>query len=185
MNYFFIILLLLSLKPVFSDDINQYKKSLNFNPILEKEEAGSAEDYTDYSALRRWANYHSLHLIPDNPAAGLKDGICRMVPPKGLKFYLTANPDWKRSLYLHLDLTRYRSIRPIEIHPKGLRIFVGDQLKQVVYFSSESQEENPVVIQLGPTDFPNGRIEINLIPEDTIDRFWGVWDAFYSLKREK
>lgn len=168
------------LESLSAGQIHQSKKFINFNN-LGKNNVPS-EDYSGYAALRRWANFQGLQLNPDNGAFGIKDGICRMIPPGGLSFqmYIQANQHYKATLYL--DLTNYQNINNYDYPPRHLKIYINRHLKKIVYFHRDKHTTNPVVIPLDIIDYADGIIIVRLEPGTTMGRFWGIWDAFYTYQ---
>ncbi len=174
----------------------EFKKFINFNPILEEKKDYSPEDYAYFHELSAWANNHLLILEEDSNLLGLKDGICRAIPPEGFSFKLTIDSSQKRPVYLYLDVTKYKSInsKNVQISPRTLSIYVNQNLKQTIYFNGKRNYINGklvrgkrlIPINLDPVEFMNGDLWIKLVPDAITgtNRFWGIWDAFYTYKKE-
>jgi hypothetical protein len=161
------------------------KKSINFNHKGENGEALSKEDFMGYHELKRWASSQNIYLQPDSPLGAIKDGICRMIPETGLKFYLEAPIETKKKIYLYLDLTTYENLNKSKVPPRSIKVYISGKLKKIIYFKEDHQEENPAIISLEPSDLQSGRINIFLDPSSTSGgRFWGIWDAFYTFTKD-
>jgi hypothetical protein len=185
MRKLFLFLILLFFTLVFSEDKPSLKKSINFTQNGENGEKLSKEDFAGYHELKRWASFQNMTLEPDSKLGMIKDGICRMVPPSGLNFYLEADPEIKRKIYLFLDLTTYINQNNKDMPLRSLKIIVGGKLKKTVNFQYKVAAENPVRIDLEPSDIEGEKINIRLEPSiATGGRFWGIWDAFYSFQKE-
>ncbi|MDX1961291.1 MAG: hypothetical protein SFU98_22170 [Leptospiraceae bacterium] len=168
-----------------SSDEPSLKKSINFTQKSESGESLAKEDFAGYHELKRWASFQNIFLQPDNPMGMLKDGICRMIPETGLKFYLEAPVETKKKIYLFLDITTYENPNNVNIPNRRLKVYIGGKLKTTILFQQGHVEENPARITLEPSDLKAGRINVFLEPDVTTGgRFWGIWDAFYSFSKE-
>ena len=169
-----------------SKTLPELKKYINFNHLSEKSETLKPEDVCTYDNLKIWANFQSLKIIPDNPAYGLKDGICRTIPNEGLFFFLTADPSIKSTLYIYLDLTTYETLGPKKHTPQELTVKINGKVKEIIKFNYDKPQTNPKVLPVFSEEFPDGRNEVELIPNySTTGRFWGIWDVFYSYEASK
>lgn len=167
-----------------SKSLPEIKKYINFSQVSEKGEPNQPEDTCSYDNLRVWANFQSLRIRPDDPAYGLKDGICRTIPRHGLAFFLTADPNIKSTLYVYLDLTTYETIGKKRYPSQTLEVKINNKRKSLIRFESGLVQKNPAVVPVDPEEFFDGRIEILLTPSDSITgRFWGIWDVFYSYEK--
>lgn len=181
----FIILILSLLTALSADEIAPFKKSINFNHQSEKGEKLNPEDFAGYDELRRWANFQSMSLRMDSDKYGLKDGICRMVPSKGMSFYLTFDTAIKKTIYLYLDLTTYDSLNNQTYPIRTLSVLINGRTKAKIVFDRKNSDVNPYMIPIDPVECPTGRIDVTLIPDSTANgRFWGIWDVFYSYVKE-
>ncbi|MCB1193395.1 MAG: hypothetical protein H7A23_23320 [Leptospiraceae bacterium] len=181
---------------LYGGESQEFIKSINFNPILEDKKDYSPEDYAYFHELSAWANNHMLILEEDNKLLGLKDGICRAIPPEGFSFKLTIDVSHKRPVYLYLDVTRYKSInsKNVSVSPRTLSIYVNQNLKQKIYFDGKRNYLNGkllkgnrlVPINLDPVEFMDGNLRIKLVPDVSmgVNRFWGIWDVFYTYNKE-
>lgn len=165
----------------------EFKRVAKFRLIDDrKEENFQSEDYSGFPELKRWALFEGLYLQPDHPLGGVKDGECRLIPQSGLNFYLETDKELDRKLYLYLDFTTYESRSKKNYPVRTLQIFVKNRVRKTIQFHPSKVEENPVLIELDRSDLDDGRINIKLLPDFTEGgRFWGIWDAFYSFKKEK
>ncbi len=186
MNYkLFIILILSLLAGLSADETAPFKKSINFNHQSEKGEKLNPEDFAGYDELRRWANFQSMSLRMDSDKYGIKDGICRMIPSKGLSFYLTFDTAVKKTIYLYLDITTYESLNNQTYPVRTLSVLINGRTKGKITFDRKNSDPNPYMISIDPVECPTGRIDITLIPDSTANgRFWGIWDVFYSYVKE-
>jgi len=187
MNYkLFIIPLLFWLHGLTSEEVPPFKKSINFTHLSEKGGKLNPEDFAGYDELRRWANFQSMSLRMDSEKYGLKDGICRMIPPSGLSFFLTIDTSIKKTIYLYLDLTTYESLNN-KTHPiRSISIQVNGRTKGKVFYDPKNSETNPYIIPIDPVECPSGRIDVTLIPDSAANgRFWGIWDVFYSYSKDE
>ena len=186
MNYkLFIISILFTCFELVADELPPFKKSINFNHLSEKGEKLNPEDFAGYDELRRWANFQSMSLRIDSDKYGLKDGICRMIPSKGLSFYLTFDTSVKKTIYLYLDLTTYEALNNQTYPVRSLSVLVNGRTKGKILFDRKNAEINPYMIPIDPVECPSGRINVTLIPDSTANgRFWGIWDVFYSYSKE-
>ncbi|MEM7182222.1 MAG: hypothetical protein AAF518_15005 [Spirochaetota bacterium] len=175
-----LIFCLLTLNPLFSVQIHQYKNYINFNNLEKK--GNLPEDFAGYTSLRRWANYQGLILQADSPLFGLKDGICRMVPSEGLDFQLDIDPLGKYRANLFLDLTSYSNMNNKDYPVRFLKVYINQTLKKTVYFHRDREITNPVKIPLELVDYADGKIRVHLEPGTNLGRFWGIWDAFYTYQ---
>lgn len=180
-----------------SSETEEINKFINFNPILEKsKKPHQPEDYAYYNELNAWAYNRGLKLLGDNNLFGLKDGICKTIPPSGLNFKLMIDASKKMPVYLYLDITRYRSMnkKKLRASARTLSIFVNGRIKQKIYFDGYQNYLNGKVvkgnslqpIKLDPVEFREGELRIRLVPDPITgeNRFWGIWDAFYSYNHE-
>ncbi|WP_244288944.1 LIC10729 family protein [Leptospira bandrabouensis] len=148
------------------------------------EEGQLPEDVATFPELKTWALYQSYELEPDAPHLGLQDYICRMVPETGLPFLLEKQVVSKSTVYLYLDLTRYRPLKGSKFKPRKLNIVVNGRPKISVYVDRNQSFTNPVEIPLEPSEYPNGKIYVDLVPShNSLGRFWGIWDAFILENR--
>ncbi|MCG6140398.1 hypothetical protein LFX27_07345 [Leptospira mtsangambouensis] len=148
------------------------------------EEGLLPEDISTYPELKTWAIYQSYELEPDAPHLGLQDYICRMVPETGLQFLLEKTIQSKSTVYLYLDITRYRPLKGSKFKPKKLNILVNGRPKLSIYADKNQSFVNPVEIPLEPSEYPDGKIYVDLVPShNSLGRFWGVWDAFVLENR--
>lgn len=160
-----------------------YKSSLNFTSIGNTELPPEAFGY--YYQLRKWANFQKMKLRKDSRLGGIADGICRMIPNEGLEFYLEVPTNLKKKGFLYLDFTTYEAEADSKFPTRSLSILVKGKLKKIIYFQPGAIEENPIMIPIEPADILHNRIYIQLIPDHTEGgKFWGIWDAFYSTKKE-
>jgi hypothetical protein len=181
----FIILILSLLTALSADETAPFKKSIQFNHQSEKGEKLNPEDFAGYDELRRWANFQSMSLRMDSDKYGLKDGICRMIPSKGLSFYLTFDTAVKKTIYLYLDLTTYDSLNNQTYPIRTLSVLINGRTKGKITFDRKNSDANPYMIPIDPVECPTGRIDVTLIPDSTANgRFWGIWDVFYSYVKE-
>ncbi len=168
--------------PIFSNQ-EEYKNSINFTSIGNTELPPESFGY--YHQLRKWANFQKMKLKKDSRLGGISDGICRMIPNEGLEFFLEVPPNWKKRIFLYLDFTTYEAEADSKFPTRSLSILVGGKLKKIIYFQPGALEENPTMIPLERIDIHNNKIYIKLIPDHTEGgKFWGIWDAFYSTKKE-
>ncbi|PJZ81902.1 LIC10729 family protein [Leptospira meyeri] len=148
------------------------------------EEGLLPEDISTYPELKTWAIYQSYELEPDAPHLGLQDYICRMVPETGLQFLLEKTILSKSTVYLYLDITRYKPLKGSKFKPKKLNIFVNGRPKLSIYADKNQSFPNPVEIPLEPSEYPEGKIHVDLVPSNnSLGRFWGIWDAFVLENR--
>ncbi|WP_244241457.1 LIC10729 family protein [Leptospira perdikensis] len=148
------------------------------------EEGLLPEDIATYPELKTWAIYQSYELEPDAPHLGLQDYICRMVPETGLRFLLEKTIVSKSTVYLYLDITRYRPLKGSKFKPRKLNILVNGRPKLSIYADRNQSFPNPVEISLEPSEYPDGKINVDLVPSNnSLGRFWGVWDAFVLENR--
>nr|WP_244944181.1 hypothetical protein [Leptospira meyeri] len=148
------------------------------------EEGLLPEDISTYPELKTWAIYQSYELEPDAPHLGLQDYICRMVPETGLQFLLEKTILSKSTVYLYLDITRYKPLKGSKFKPKKLNIFVNGRPKLSIYADKNQSFPNPVEIPLEPSECPEGKIYVDLVPSNnSLGRFWGIWDAFVLENR--
>ncbi|MCW7460683.1 LIC10729 family protein [Leptospira limi] len=148
------------------------------------EEGLLPEDISTFPELKTWAIYQSYELEPDGPYLGLQDSICRMVPESGLRFLLEKPSDTKSTVYLYLDLTMYKPLRGSKFKPRKLQIFVNGKPKRAILTERTKGFQNPVEIPLEPSEYPDGKIYIDLVPsQNSVGRFWGIWDAFVVENR--
>jgi hypothetical protein len=181
----FIILILSLLTALSADETAPFKKSIQFNHQSEKGEKLNPEDFAGYDELRRWANFQSMSLRMDSDKYGLKDGICRMIPSKGLSFYLTFDTAVKKTIYLYLDLTTYDSLNNQTYPIRTLSVLINGRTKGKITFDRKNSDANPYMIPIDPVECPTGRLDVTLIPDSTANgRFWGIWDVFYSYVKE-
>lgn len=164
---------------------NQEKhfNSINFTSVGNKELPPEAFGY--YYQLRKWANFQKMKLQKDSRLGGISDGICRMIPNEGLEFYLEVPPNLKKKIFLYLDFTTYEAESDSKFPTRSLTILIKGKQKKIIYFQPGAVEENPTMIPIAPEDILDNKIYIKLIPDHTEGgRFWGIWDAFYSTKKE-
>ncbi|TGM91993.1 hypothetical protein EHR02_04030 [Leptospira levettii] len=148
------------------------------------EEGLLPEDISTFPELKTWAIYQSYELEPDGPYLGLQDSICRMVPESGLRFLLEKRSDTKSTVYLYLDLTMYKPLRGSKFKPRKLQIFVNGKPKRAILTERTKGFQNPVEIPLEPSEYPDGKIYVDLVPsQNSVGRFWGIWDAFVVENR--
>ncbi|MCW7491172.1 hypothetical protein ND861_00755 [Leptospira sp. 2 VSF19] len=148
------------------------------------EEGQLPEDIATFPELKTWAIYQSYELEPDAPHIGLQDYICRMVPETGFQFLLEKQVVSKSTVFLYLDLTRYRTLKGSKFKPRKLNILVNGRPKISVYVDKNQSFTNPVEIPLEPSEYPNGKIYVDLVPShNSLGRFWGIWDAFVLENR--
>ncbi|MBE7412378.1 MAG: hypothetical protein L6Q54_12495 [Leptospiraceae bacterium] len=183
MKFLFLIFMFFFISNLASKTLPDIKKYINFTHLSEKGESLKPEETCSYDNLKVWANFQSLKLLPDDPAYGLKDGICRSIPSEGLSFFLTADPTIKSTLYLYLDLTTYESIGKNTQSIQKLSVKINGKVKETIIFDYAKTPKNPAKIPVFPEEFPDGRIEVFLSPNySSVGRFWGIWDVFYSYK---
>ncbi len=183
---FFLLIAIFFVGGLPSKSLPELKKYINFSQVSEKGESLKPEDTCSFDNLRVWANFQSLKIQPDNPSYGLKDGLCRTIPMQGLTFFLTADPNIKSTLYLYLDLTTYEFIGQNKFPPQTLEVKINNRKKEIIRFEPGFSQRNPAVIAIYPEEFPDGRMDISLTPNDTATgRFWGIWDVFYSYEKGK
>lgn len=163
----------------------EYKKQINFNFQEEKDIDLNPDDYAGYNELKQWANYQMLRLSPDNPIGGIKDGICRMIPPEGFSFFLTIDTENKKKVYLYLDLTTYQSVQETNYPVRSLTIYINQKKRHTVYFNPKQKTKNPTMIEVDPTECLDGRVQVLLVPDSSHGKFWGIWDVFYSYVKEQ
>lgn len=150
----------------------------NSNP---SERNGSdRKEWATYSELKVWAFYQGWNLDEDGSFYGLKNNICQMIPPEGWSFLFLTDPRVKERHYLYLDITRYRPGQKQILRPQVLTIQVNRRVEKRIEIVGRKNFENPVVLELDPADFPDGRIQVELIPSSParVGKFWGLWDAF-------
>ncbi|XDD42429.1 hypothetical protein AB3N58_14185 [Leptospira sp. WS60.C2] len=148
------------------------------------EEGLLPEDISTYPELKTWAIYQSYELEPDAPHLGLQDSICRMVPESGLRFLLEKPSQSKSTVYLYLDLTKYRPLKGSKFKPRKLKILVNGKPKRSILNERYQGFQNPVEIPLEPSEYPDGKIYVELLPsQNAVGRFWGIWDAFVVENR--
>ncbi|MDF3818645.1 hypothetical protein P3G55_01965 [Leptospira sp. 96542] len=136
------------------------------------------EDTATYPELKNWAIFQSYELVPDSPFMGIQDFICRMVPDTGLRFLLEKPVTKKSTVYLYLDLTQYKPLPGSRFKPKKITISVNGIPKLSIYTDRSRSFKNPVEIPLEPSEYPEGKILVELTPsQNTTGRFWGIWDA--------
>lgn len=179
-KFFYFLILGLSL-PVFSGEL---ARKLNFTSIGQKDLPKEA--FGTYPELNTWALFQGMTLQRDSKMQGIHDGICRMIPNAGLKFYLESEKELHKKIFLYLDLTTYTA-KPDSRYPtRRLSVYIKGQLKKTVFFQPGLFQENPVEITVEPGLIEDGRINIELIPDYTEGgKFWGIWDAFYTFQKEK
>lgn len=163
------------------------KRVAHFKIIEDRKDGKvNSEDYCGFPELKRWALFEGLYLQPDHPLGGIKDGECRLIPQEGLQFYLEADRELDRRVYLYLDFTTYEARSNKKYPVRNLQIYVKNKLRRSIQFHPSKVEENPIRIDLDRSDLDDSRIQIKLIPDYTEGgRFWGIWDAFYSFEKEK
>lgn len=177
------IFLFLTLSQILYAEQAEHKNSLNFTSIGNTSLPPEAFGY--YYQLRKWANFQKMKLHKDSRLGGISDGICRMIPSEGLEFFLEVPHNMKKKIFLYLDLTTYEAKEDSKFPTRSLSILISGKQKKVVYFQPGAIAENPVEISLEPSDIQHNRINIKLIPDHTEGgKFWGIWDAFYSTKKE-
>jgi len=143
------------------------------------EEGLIPEDMASFPELKTWALYQFYELEPDNPAMGIQDYLCRMVPETGLRFLLEKSPKNRSTVYLYLDMTRYIPGKKAKFKSRKLEIYINRRKKKEIYTSREKSFSNPVEIPIEPNEFSDGKIYVELFPSTSeAGRFWGVWDAF-------
>lgn len=148
------------------------------------EEGLLPEDISTFPELKTWAIYQSYELEPDSPHLGLEDSICRMVPESGLRFLLEKPSNTKSTVYLYLDLTKYRPLKGSKFKPRKLQILVNGKPKRSILTERNQGFQNPVEIPLEPSEYPDGKIYVELLPsQNSVGRFWGIWDAFVLENR--
>ncbi|TGM35760.1 hypothetical protein EHQ92_01740 [Leptospira biflexa] len=148
------------------------------------EEGLLPEDISTYPELKTWAIYQSYELEPDGPHLGLQDSICRMVPESGLRFLLEKPSNTKTTVYLYLDVTKYRPLKGSKFKPRKLQILVNGKPKRSILTERYHGFQNPVEIALEPSEYPDGKIYVELLPsQNSVGRFWGIWDAFVVENR--
>lgn len=154
---------------------NQLRTTNEFNV-----EAGLlTEDIGTFPELQTWALYQFFELEEDSPAFGIQDQVCRMIPETGLRFLLGKEMLQKGKMYLYLDLTRYTPQARAKFKPRKLSVFVNGKLKKDIFTNRNKSFSNPVEIALEPSEFEEGKIQIELVPsKNESGRFWGIWDAF-------
>ncbi|RHX88353.1 LIC10729 family protein [Leptospira stimsonii] len=174
-----------------SEENPKFKKFINFDHQGEEGAPLQTEDFRTYAELSTWAIHNGLQLVRDRsdfaPGAGtgkLQNGLCRMIPEDGLRFYLTADPSRNEPLYVQMDLTQFTyTERPKGLKPRDLRIFVNGVLKSTVVFpgnSSTYSSQFPVRFRVDPGELIEGRLDFFLVPNaGELGRFWGIWDVFY------
>ncbi|WP_061250110.1 LIC10729 family protein [Leptospira alstonii] len=173
----------------------KFKKFINFEHQGEDGEPLHTEDFRTYSELSTWAIHNGMQLERDRPdfASGagivrLQDGICRMIPEEGLRFYLTADPFRNEPLYVQLDLTQFTyTERPKGVKPRELKIYMNGVLKATVRFPGNDtySSQFPVRFRVDPGELIEGRMDFKLLPNaGEIGRFWGIWDISSALKRD-
>jgi hypothetical protein len=178
--------LLLYLFPflLWGEEQKNLQSKINFTNVGVK--SPLPEDYGYYSELRKWANFQKMKLQKDSRRGEIHDGVCQMIPPTGFSFYLEAQKDIKKRIFLYLDLTTYSSESNSNFPTRALHVYIGNKAKKVVYFRPGNTEENPAEIPIDPSDIERNRINIRLIPDHTEGgRFWGIWDAYYTTEKEK
>lgn len=151
--------------------------------VFEREEGQLPEDFATYPELETWAIYQSYSLDPDS--GWIQDSICHMVPETGFKFLLQKKNAGKGTVYLYLDLVQFRPLPKTRFKPKKLNVFVNGRKKAVVYSERSKPFANPLEIALEPSEYPDGNIEVELIPSQNVrGRFWGIWDAYVLESQE-
>jgi len=184
MNLKFILLSMIVFTFLFSESM-PLKKSINFSQKGEEGKSLAKEDFAGYHELKRWASFQNIQLQPDSNLGMIKDGICRMIPEEGLTFYLEADPEIKKNIYLYLDITTYENPNKMNLPSRNLKVYVGGKLKKIIQFKQDHIEPNPARITVEPSDIQSGRINVRLEPTATMGgKFWGIWDAFYSFSKE-
>lgn len=143
------------------------------------------EDFATFPELETWAIYQSFELDPDS--GWIQDSICRMVPETGLRFLLEKNANkTKSTVFLYLDMVQFRPLAKGKFKPKKLTIFVNGRAKLSLFSEPSKPFPNPVEIPLEPSEYPDGKIYVELVPsQNTRGRFWGVWDTYLLENREK
>lgn len=134
-----------------------------------------------YRELSTWANHNGLELCPDKEDYGLNDSIGRFVPENGFSFYLVADPDDLRPIFLYLDLSEYK-LKPnkLKFPSRGLKIRVNGNIRKRLRFPDPKQKY-PIEIVLDPSELlSGGRIDVDLIPFAGDGGFWAIWDAFFA-----
>jgi len=178
------IFLSLGFEPVVSQTENsQNGKSEIPKQVFEREEGQLPEDFATYPELETWAIYQSYSLDPDS--GWIQDSICRMVPETGFKFLLQKRNAGKGTIYLYLDLVQFRPLPKTRFKPKKLNIFVNGKRKAILFSEHSKPFANPLEITLEPSEYPDGNIEVELVPsQNTRGRFWGIWDAYVLENQE-
>ncbi len=181
-NMFLFFFLAVSL--IFAEEVS-IKTFINFSRMEQASNIPS-EHYGYYHELKKWANFQNMYLQPDSKRGNIHDGVCRMIPSKGLEFVLEAQPNEKRKLFLYLDLTTYKAKPNSKFPSRSLSIFLGKKLKKVVVFRPGVIADNPTLVHVDPDDIQEGKIFVKLIPDHTEGgMFWGIWDAYYTYQKEK
>lgn len=168
----------------------KFKKFINFDHKGEEGEPLRPEDFRTFAELSTWAIHNGMQLERDRadsaPGAGtgrLLDGLCRMIPEEGLRFYLTADPARNEPIYVQMDLTQFTfTERPKGLKPRELRIFMNGILKTTIRFPGGDGYSNqfPVRFRIDPGELIEGRMDFRLLPNaGELGRFWGIWDVFY------
>lgn len=176
-----------------SEENPKFKKFINFDHQGEDGAPLHTEDFRTYSELSTWAIHNGMQLERDRPdsapGAGtgrLQDGLCRMIPEEGLRFYLTADPSRNEPLYVQLDLTQFTfTERPKGLKPRELRIYMNGVLKTTVRFpgGGDYSSQFPVRFRVDPGELIEGRMDFRLLPNaGELGRFWGIWDILYSYR---
>ncbi|MCB1177867.1 MAG: hypothetical protein KDK36_09835 [Leptospiraceae bacterium] len=159
--------------------------SINFTNLGESGKGLPKEAFGTYPELKTWALFQGMRIKKDDKMHQIHDGICRMIPPEGIKFYLETNKELKKKLFLYLDFTTYEADQESTYPTRRLSIYIKNKLIKTIFFQPGKVEENPTMIIVTPDMVDNGRINIELVPDYTEGgTFWGIWDAFYSTKKE-
>ncbi len=180
MRKIFYFLLFLLASYVFGEGI---QNSINFTNLGEKDLPKEA--FGTYPELKTWALFQGMTLQRDSRMHNLHDGICRMIPNSGIKFYLETERELKKKLFLYLDLTTYTAKSNSKYPTRRLSVYIKGSLQKTVFFQPGLEQENPVMIVVDPSLIEDGRMNIELLPDYTEGgKFWGIWDAFYTFQKE-
>ncbi|WP_061266394.1 LIC10729 family protein [Leptospira interrogans] len=171
----------------------KFKKFINFDHQGEDGEPLRTEDFRTYVELSTWAIHNGMQLERDRPdvapGAGtgiLQDGLCRMIPEEGLRFYLTADPFGNDPIYVQMDLTQFTyTERPKGVKPRELKVYMNGILKTTIRFPGNGMYSSqfPVRFRVDPGELIQGRMDFKLVPNaGEIGRFWGIWDVLYTSR---